>query len=45
LVASFKDGDGGGEVVTEEAEQIDIVEISGAAEAVGEVVAGVDGGE
>ena len=40
-----QDADGGFEVVAEDHEQVDVVEILAAAEAVGEVVAGVDGGE
>ena len=36
--------DGGGEVVAEFEEQVDVVEVSAAAEAVGEVVSGIDGG-
>jgi hypothetical protein len=37
--------DGSGEVVAEESEEVDVIEVAGAAEAVGEVVAGVDSGE
>ena len=42
---SFEDVDGGAEVVAEDAEQVDVVEVFVAGEAVGEVVAGIDGGE
>ena len=42
---SFEDGDGGLKVVAEGDEQVDVVEIFLAVEAVGEVVAWVDGGE
>ena len=42
---AFEDGDGGAEVVAERHQQVDVVEVFLAAEAVGEVVAGVDGGE
>ena len=42
---SFEECDGGEKIVAECAEQVDIVEISVAGEAVGEVVAGVHGGE
>ena len=45
LQQAFEDGDGDGEVVAEGHEQVDVVEVAGAAEAMGEVVAGVDGGE
>ena len=41
----FKDDNGGTEVVAERQEQVDVVEVFLAAEAVGEVVAWVDGGE
>ena len=41
---SFEESDGGEEVVVEGDQQVDIVEIFLAAEAVGEVVAWVDGG-
>ena len=41
---AFEDGDGGAEVVAEDDEQVDVVEVFLAAEAVGEVVAWVDGG-
>ena len=42
---AFQYGDGGQEVVAERDEQVDVVEVFGAGEAVGEVVAWVDGGE
>ncbi len=45
LQQAFEDGDGDGEVVAEGHEQVDVVEVAGAAEAVGEVIAGVNGGE
>jgi hypothetical protein len=45
FVHPHQDADGGFEVVAECHEQVDVVEIPGAAEAVGEVVSGVDGGE
>src|SRR5271154_448418 len=41
---AFEEGDGGLEVVIEGDEQVDVVEVFLAAEAVGEVVAWVDGG-
>ena len=41
---AFQEGDGGAEVVVEGDEQVDVVEVFLAAEAVGEVVAWVDGG-
>ena len=41
---AFEQGDGGAEVVAEGEEEVDVVEVFVAAEAVGEVVAGVDGG-
>jgi hypothetical protein len=40
----FEECDGGAEVVTEGDEQIDVVEVVVAIEAVGEVIAWVDGG-
>ena len=40
---AFEDGDGGFKVVAEREEQVDVVEVFLAAEAVGEVVAWVDG--
>ena len=39
---AFEDGDGGAEVVAEGQEQVDVVGVLGAGEAVGEVGAGVD---
>ena len=45
LVHPHQDGDGGFEVVAEGHEQVDVVEVLPAAEAVGKVVAWVDGGE
>src|SRR5271156_3997060 len=41
---AFEEGDGGAEVVVERDEQVDVVEVFLATEAVGEVVAWVDGG-
>src|SRR5713226_7930178 len=41
---TFEQGDGGAEVVVECEQQVDVVEVFLAAEAVGEVVAWVDGG-
>jgi hypothetical protein len=41
---AFEEGDGGEEVVVELDQQVDVVEIFFAAEAVGEVVAWIDGG-
>src|SRR5260370_16510300 len=41
---SFEQGDGGAEVVVECEQQVDVVEVFLAGEAVGEVVAWVDGG-
>ena len=41
---AFEQGDGGEEVVVELDEQVDVVEVLFASEAVGEVVAWVDGG-
>ena len=41
---AIEDGDGGAEVVAEGDEQVDVVEVFLAGEAVGEVVAWVDGG-
>ena len=41
---AFEEGDGGEEVVVELNEQVDVVEVLFASEAVGEVVAWVDGG-
>ena len=40
----FQERDGGGEGVTELNQEVDVVEVLAAAEAVGEVVLGVDGG-
>jgi hypothetical protein len=45
LEQAFEDGDGGAEVVAEDEEQVDVVEVRVAPEAVGEVVAWIDGGE
>jgi len=42
---SFQECDGGEEAVAKCAEQVEIVEISVAGEAVGQVIARVDGGE
>ena len=42
---SLEDGDGGAKVIAERHQKIDVVDVLLAAEAVGEVVAGVDGGE
>ena len=42
---AFEDRDGGAEVVAERHEQVDVVEVLLAGEAVGEVVARVDGGQ
>lgn len=44
LQPGFEDGDGSAEVVAEGDEQIDVVEVLQTREAVGEVVAWVDGG-
>jgi len=41
---AFEEGDGGGEVVVEFAQEVDVVEVFLAGKAVGEVVAWVDGG-
>ena len=41
----FEEGDGGGEVVVEFEEEVDVVEVLVAVKAVGEVVAWVDVGE
>src|SRR5271156_2839668 len=41
---AFEEGDGGAEVVVERDEQVDVVEVFLATEAVGQVVAWVDGG-
>jgi hypothetical protein len=41
---AFEEGDGGGKVVVEGEQQIDVVEVFLAGEAVGEVIAWVDGG-
>ena len=45
LVHPHQNGDGGFEVVAEGEEKVDVIEIPGAAEAVGEVVTRIDGGE
>ncbi len=45
LVHPYQDADGGFEVVAEDQKQVDVVEVLPAAEAMGEVVAWVDGGE
>jgi hypothetical protein len=41
----FEESDGGDEVVAELSQQVDVVQIPVAGEAVGEIVAGIDGGE
>ena len=41
---AFEDGYGGDEVVAERHQQVDVVEILVTVKAVGEIVAGVDGG-
>jgi len=41
---AFEEGDGGAEIIVEGDEQVDVVEVLFAAEAVGEVVARIDGG-